>query len=167
MADASLAGDLEERLEAFGYELVELEQAGDARRPILRIRIDRPDSSPENPVTTMDCARVSRHLEEFLDGRESLSDRYVLEVSSPGVERPLVRTRDFTRFAGQEIAVRGKSALAGRGKQLEGVLVGLAGSGDEEMVVLRLPDGEEVSIPRSAIKRANLIFRWGGDSRPS
>ena len=159
--------DLEDRLEAFGYELVELERAGDARRPILRIRIDRADSSPDNPVTTTDCAKVSRHLEEYLDDRESLSDRYVLEVSSPGVERPLVRPADFTRFAGREIAVQGKSSLGGRGKRLEGTLIGLTESDGTEIVTLKLPDGEEVSIPRSAIKRANLIFRWGGDSRPS
>ncbi len=167
MADASLAGDLEERIEAFGYELVELEQVGDARRPILRIRIDRTDSSAENPVTTSDCARVSRYLEEYLDGRESLSDRYVLEVSSPGVERPLVRPRDFTRFAGEEIALRGNSSLAGRGKRIEGTLIGLVQEDATEMVILKMADGEEVRIPRLEISRANLIFRWGGDSRPS
>jgi ribosome maturation factor RimP len=65
------------------------------------------------------------------------------------VERPLVRRRDFERFAGQEVALRGKDALAGRARRLEGTLVGLAGDGEgKERVVLRLPGGEEVEIPR-------------------
>lgn len=167
MADETLARDLEQRIEELGYELVDLEQAGDANRPILRIRIDTQDSAAESGIRVEDCTKVSRGLEAYLDERESISPRYVLEVSSPGVERPLVRPRDFTRFAGREIAVRGKSALAGRSKRLEGTLVGLDEEAEPEQVILRLSDGDEVRLPRSDISKANLIFRWGGDSRPS
>jgi len=167
MAERTLERELEARLEALGYELVELEQAGSKARPILRLRIDRPDSAPGSPsVSLEDCAVASRALEPYLDEREDLSERYVLEVSSPGVERPLVRRRDFERFAGQEVAVKGKGPLAGRARRLEGVLVGLGGA-EGERVLLRLPDGEVVEIPREEITRAHLIYRWGGREKGS
>jgi ribosome maturation factor RimP len=107
---------------------------------------------------------VSRALEPWLDTREDLSDRYVLEVSSPGVERPLVRPRDWERFAGREVAVRGREPLAeGRGKRLEGVLLGPRGP---DRIGLRLADGEEVEVPLTAVERANLIYRWDRKERP-
>ena len=166
MPENPLARAIEEQVEAMGLEMVELEQAGNAARPILRLYIDRPDSVPgdgQTGVSLEDCAAVSRALEPALDAREDLSDRYVLEVSSPGVERPLTRPRDYTRFAGQEVALRGKAALAGRAKRLQGTLVGLRG---EERAVLRLEGGEELEIPLSEIDRANLVFRWERKERP-
>src|SRR5690606_5489577 len=130
-------------------------RTGTRARPILRLRIDREDSEPGKGVTVEDCARVTRELEPYLDGRPELGERYVLEVSSPGVERPLLRRRDFERFAGHEIAVR-----AGRSRRLEGELLGLVGESDDERVRLRLNDGEVIEIPRREIDRAHLVFRW-------
>lgn len=168
MSDRSLERELEQRVEELGFELVELEQAGSKNRPILRLKIDRADSVPGAAAVSLeDCTRVSRAVEPFLDERPDLSERYVLEVSSPGVERPLVRTRDFQRFAGQEVALKGKNPLAGRARRLEGTLVGLIGEGGSERVVLRLSDGEEVEIPRDEVTRAHLIYRWGGGKRGS
>jgi len=159
MADRDLERELESRLEELGYELVELERAGSQRRPILRLRIDRPAAEPGKGVTLDDCVAVSRALEPHLDQRPGLSEQYVLEVSSPGVERPLVKRRDFERFAGQEAALHGKTPLADRARRLEGVLGGVVGEGAEEKVVLRLPGGEEVQIPREQITRAHLVYR--------
>lgn len=167
MDDRSLERELEQRVEELGYELVELEQAGSKRRPLLRMRIDRPDAPPAEGVTLEDCRRVSRALEPYLDERTDLANTYVLEVSSPGVERPLVRRRDFERFAGQEVALLGKSLLAGRARRLEGELLGVRGEGADERVVLRLPGGEELEIPRAEVTRAHLVFRWGGRGRAS
>lgn len=167
MADAELTREVAEQVEALGYELVELESAGNARRPILRLRIDRPDSAPGSGVTVDECTRVSRALEERLDQRTGLAPSYVLEVSSPGVERPLVRDRDYERFAGQEVALQGKTPLAGRARRLEGELLGLRGEEGERRVALRLSDGDEVEIPRDEITRAHLVFRWGGKGRAS
>lgn len=167
MHDESLAREMERRVDELGYELVELEQAGSRARPILRVSIDRPDSRPGEPAVSLDdCTAVSRALEPWLDQREGLSDRYVLEVSSPGVERPLVRPRDWERFAGAEVAVKGREVLAGRAKRLEGVLLGLRGEGGAT-VALRLPGGEEVEIPLAEIDRGNLVYRWerGGKGR--
>jgi ribosome maturation factor RimP len=148
------------RVESMGYEFVELERAGARSRPILRVRIDLPDSRPGHGVTVEDCARVTRELESYLDQQPELGGRYVLEVSSPGVERPLVRSRDFERFAGHEVAVRGGEILAGRARRLEGELLGLVEVDGEEQVRLRLNDGEVVTLPRAEITRAHLVYRW-------
>jgi ribosome maturation factor RimP len=164
----SLAREMERRVDELGFELVELEQAGSRARPILRAAIDRPDSKPGEPAVSLDdCTTVSRALEPWLDQYEGLSDRYVLEVSSPGVERPLVRLRDWERFAGAEVAVKGKDVLAGRAKRLEGVLLGLRGDVGAETVALRLPGDEEIEVPLAEIDRGNLVFRWerGGKGR--
>jgi ribosome maturation factor RimP len=160
-AGGGLASEIERTVEGLGYELVELEVAGNRARPILRVYVDRPDSVPGTPaVTVEDCTAVSRALEPMLDARDDLSDRYLLEVSSPGVERPLVRPRDWTRFAGQEVSVRGKGTLAGKARRLQGILLGL---GDGAAAVrLRLPGGEEVSFPLAEVEKANLVYRWGG-----
>lgn len=157
MADETLAAEMAQRVEELGYEMVELEQAGSRARPILRLSIDRPDSKPGEPAVSLDdCSKVSRALEPWLDQREGLSDRYVIEVSSPGVERPLTKARDWDRFAGAEVAVKVRVPIEGRGKKVQGTLVGLR---DGERVALQV-DGDEVEIPLGEIERGNLVFRW-------
>jgi ribosome maturation factor RimP len=161
MTDETLERELGSRVEALGYEFVELERAGSRGRPILRVRIDVPGSSPGHGVSVEDCSRVSRALESFLDAGADLSERYVLEVSSPGIERPLVRRRDFERFTGREIALKVSEPLGeGNRKRFEGELLGVAGEGSGELVRLRLETGELLEIPRAQIVRAHLIFRW-------
>lgn len=154
----ALDSELEARLDALGFELVELERAGSKTRPILRLRIDRPDSKPGQGVTIAECAQVSRDIEPLLD--ETVGGKYVLEVSSPGIERPLVRARDFERFRGEEIALKGYAPLAGRSRRLEGELLGLSEAEGVERIRLRLSDGEEVEVARSDVARAHLVFRW-------
>jgi ribosome maturation factor RimP len=166
MAGHSVEQELEARVEELGFELVELERAGSKSRPILRLRIDRPESEPGHGVTVDDCARVSRAVEAYLDESEVAGVRYQLEVSSPGVERPLLRARDFRRFAGQRVALKGYSPLAGRQKRLEGELLGFeepvaeGGAEDTGTIRIRLDDGEEADIPRAEVARAHLVFRW-------
>ncbi len=162
--------ELESRVAEMAMEVVEVEWAGSRRRPILRIRIDRVDridhvdSVPGSEVTVDDCVRVSRELEGWLDEHPALSERYVLEVSSPGVERPLNRRRDFVRFEGKEISVKAREEIDGVGsKRAHGVLLGVEDAGDTYQVVLRLENGSTASIDRSEIVRANLVFRWGDD----
>ena len=92
MPGTPLADEIARQVEAMGLEVVELEQAGNAVRPILRLYIDRPDSVPgvgETGVSLADCAAVSRALEPMLDAREDLSDRYVLEVHDRAVDARL------------------------------------------------------------------------------
>ena len=156
-----IAAELEGRVEDLGYELVEVRWGGSGQRPQLKLRIDRPDASPGAGVTVEECAQVSRALEPWLDEHEALPERYVLEVSSPGVDRPLVRARDFERFRGEQVAVTGRDVLIGRSTRLEGELLGLQDEGSAtEAVRLRLLDGEEVRVPRSEIRKAHLVFEW-------
>jgi ribosome maturation factor RimP len=151
---------IEQRVEALGYEFVELERAGSKARPILRLRVDVPGSEPGAGVSVDDCTRISRALEEFLDEDSDLSERYVLEVSSPGVERPLIRAADFERFAGKEIAVKLSGRLEDGSKRVEGELLGLDVQDGRERIRLRRQDGSEIDIPRDDVTRAHLIFRW-------
>ena len=146
-AVAKVERDLEARVEDLGYELVELRWGGSKRRPQLQLRIDRPDSLPGEGVNVDDCAVVSRALEAWLDEHEGLSERYVLEVSSPGLDRPLTKSQDFERFRGEKIAVNGDGVLADRATRLEGELLGLEKKeGEAEAVVLRLANGDEVTF---------------------
>lgn len=151
--------EMDGRIMALGFELVSLEWAGSHSRPIVRIRMDKPDSSHESSVTVNDCVSVSRALEEWLDQYEEEFDRYVLEVSSPGIERPLVRPRDWERFAGQHVVVKGHKVLAQQSARLEAELLGLDYK-PEPTASLRLGDGTEVGVPLSDIKGAHLIFNW-------
>ncbi len=161
MSDETLEGELEQQIEGLGYELVELERAGSKTRPILRVRIDVPGGAPKGAgVTVEDCTKVSRALESYLESEAGVPERYTLEVSSPGLERPLVRPRDFERFTGEEIALRGKGVLAGRARRLEGELLGWSERGGQEYVRVRLMDGSEVEVARDEIARAHLVFRW-------
>lgn len=151
--------DLERRVDELGYELVDTEWAGSDHRPILRIRVDVPEGAARR-VSVDDCTAVSRGLEPWLDSLESLPERYMLEVSSPGVERPLTRSRDFDRFVGEQVAVKGPEVLVDRATRLEGELLGLVRDEAGERVRLRLPGGDEVEIPRREISGAHIIFRW-------
>ena len=150
---------MERRLEDLGYEFVELETAGNRVRPILRLRIDRPDSEPGRGVTLDECSSVSRALEGYLDELPELSDTYVLEVSSPGLERPLTRAKHFQRFTGRESRIK---TAAGR---FEGTLLGVEGDAGAETVRVRRSDGAEVAVPLGEIRAANLIHRW--ETEPS
>jgi len=157
-----LVGEIEGRLEAMGFEVVEAGWVGSPRRPILRIRMDLPDSVPgQGGVSVDQCAEVSRTLEPWLDAHPQIPERYVLEVSSPGVERPLTRVRDWERFKGNPVVVKGRDLPGGRGNRLEGELLGLKGEGTESPLVrLLLDDGVEVQIPLDLIQKAHLTYRW-------
>lgn len=167
---------MDARVEALGYEVVELEWAGSASRPILRLRVDRPGSTRGDGVTVEECARVSRALEAWLDEVPELPERYVIEVSSPGVERPLLRRRDFERFMGSEIRVKAARAVEEvGGSRFEAWLEGVEeeggdGADPETGYALRLrlasgaskgaSGGTEVRLPRSAVVKAHLVYRW-------
>ena len=156
---AGLREELETRLSGLGYELVQLDWAGGPARPVIRLRVER--KALDRPVSLDDCTTVSRGIEAWLDEDARVPEQYVLEVSSPGLERPLTRDRDFHRFQGRRIAVTGKEALLGRASRLEGELLGLVGgNGDGESIRLRLNEGDEVEVPRSRVAAARLVHDW-------
>jgi ribosome maturation factor RimP len=157
-----VVGEVEVRLERMGFELVEARWVGSAGRPILRVRMDLPDSVPgELGVSVDQCAEVSRELEPWLDAHPGVPERYVLEVSSPGVDRPLIRPRDWERFKGNPVIVKGRDFPGGKGNRLEGDLLGLEEEeGGETVVALLLETGERVRIPLDRIQKAHLVYRW-------
>ena len=156
MSAQSLERSVEELLERLGYELVVLERGGGHRRPLLRLRIDRPGAGAErSTITVDDCAAVSAAVNAMLEESDDAPGDYILEVSSPGVERPLVRPRDYDRFAGRAVRIRGFGPLAPGRRELEGRLLGRSG----EMVTLEV-EGERMEVALEAIARARLVHRW-------
>lgn len=160
-----LQAEIEDLLERLGFELVEVERAGSRTRPVLRLRIDRLDASAEEGVSLEDCVRVSREVERSLDERPGFSPRYVLEVSSPGVERPLLRERDFARFVGRRIAVHLRASGDAPARTIEGELLGLEEGEPDPVVRLRTDAGEEVTFPLPETRKIHLVFEWGGGGR--
>ena len=157
-AKKEIEREAEDRLLDLGIDLVAMDWAGSRKRPVIRLRIERSPMG-DGPVTVDDCARVSRALEGWLDEHDEIPERYVLEVSSPGVERPLTRLQDWERFAGESVVVVGYGVLAERSSRLEAELLGLDLE-PEPTVRLRLGDGAEVNVLLADIKRAHLLFKW-------
>lgn len=138
-----------------GFDLILVEYI--PRSHILRLYIDREDAAgdgSEQSVTIDDCSNMSRLVSDVLDG-EGLSDRidgrYTLEVSSPGLDRPLTRPKDFQRFEGQEAKVQTKEPLDGR-KRFRGVL----GKASEDEFLIEV-DGREFTIRYEVVDRARLV----------
>jgi ribosome maturation factor RimP len=115
-----------------GYELVEFETSPRAR--LLRIFIDRPEGAPKSGISVEDCVAVSNQLSRVFMVENVDYDR--LEVSSPGLDRPLVKPADYRRFAGQEVQLKLRVPL-GNQRNFSGVLEGLQDVGGVEMVCLR------------------------------
>jgi len=157
----NLERELEEFLSGIGFELVSMEQGGGRRRPLLRLRVDRADSRPpgHSTITVDDCAAASRAVRRYLDERASGEQDWALEVSSPGVERPLTKARDYMRFVGEKVRLRGFSPLSAGSRQVVGRLVGLEGEAGGEMVVLEVA-GERVAVALSDIAKASLVYEF-------
>jgi ribosome maturation factor RimP len=153
MADAALLQLIREHVEALGFDLADLRRTGTLERPILQLRVDRPDSRPGHGVTADDCAAISRSLERFLESRGLVGPRYVLEVSSPGIERPLRLAAHWRRFAGQRARVRA-AGLPGH------PTVEIVAVPDDDHVVIRLPDGSERILALADVRDATLAHDW-------
>jgi ribosome maturation factor RimP len=155
-----LESAIEQLLDEMGFELVVLERGGGQRRPLLRLRVDRPgDKAGRSSLTADDCSAISRGVMDLLEQRADASADFLLEVSSPGIERPLVRISDYRRFAGEPVKVRGFGPILNGKKQVDAVLLGL--ESDESEVLLDV-DGVRVSVPVAAIARANLRYSFDG-----
>jgi ribosome maturation factor RimP len=134
-------------VEALGFELVRVSFTGTGRR-ILQIMAERPDGS----MNVDDCAIISREISVLLDVEDAVRGEYFLEVSSPGVERPLTRPKDFTRYAGHDAKVESRVAIDGQ-RRFKGRLLGLVG----DDVVVRTAEGE-VAVPLADVIKAKLLF---------
>jgi len=154
MSVDALLFPIRDHVAGLGFELVDLRRTGTIQRPILQVRVDRPDSRPGQGVTAEDCAGISRSLERFLESRAMVGPRYVLEVSSPGLERPLRWPEHWRRFVGQRARVRAP-ALGGRR------VVQIVAVPDDRHVVVRGDDGGETTLLLDEVAEANLVVDWG------
>lgn len=143
-------GLVEPILSQLGYELVDLRFLTEYGRSILRLFIEK-----EGGVTIGDCEVVSREIDTPLEIEGLLPGPYVLEVSTPGVDRPLVKESDFSRFAGRKAHIRLREPMDGR-KNFKGRIQGVEGK-----EVLIEVDQQSYRIPLEAISRANLVFEGG------
>ncbi|CBS88244.1 ribosome maturation factor RimP [Azospirillum lipoferum] len=107
-------------VEAMGYEVVRVQISG-GQRSVLQIMAERADGAP---MTVEDCADISRSVSALLDVEDPIREAYTLEVSSPGIDRPLTRLKDFERFAGFEARLESRMAIDGR-KRFKGMLKGV------------------------------------------
>ncbi len=130
-------------------ELVDVEYKKEHHGWVLRVFLDKPGG-----INIEDCQEVSRLLDEKLDLEDPIPGSYSLEVSSPGLERPLTKTQDYERFAGRLVQIRTYKGLYGR-KRFQGVLQGLQG----EKVLLDF-EGEMIEIPLQLIAKANLAVEF-------
>jgi ribosome maturation factor RimP len=135
-------------LEAMGYRVVRVAFTG-GRRATLQVMAERAD---DDAMTVDDCASVSRNISALLDVADPIASAYFLEVSSPGIDRPLVRREDYERFAGLEAKIELNAPRDGR-RRFRGRLAGL--EGDDVMLE---EDGLSLRLPFSGIARAKLVL---------
>lgn len=149
---------ISQELSVLELELVELRFGGSRARPVLDVRIDRTDGGK---VIVADCERASRAIEAKLDGSADLVDgRYVLEVSSPGAERPLRSLADWRRFRGRRAVVK-SARLAAVGGRAEIEIVAAGGEeGSGGQVIIRDDKGLEYTLALAEITEARLAFHW-------
>jgi ribosome maturation factor RimP len=143
-----------EELTKLSFDLVEFRRMGSKGRPVFDVRIDRLDLQK---VTVDDCARASRAIEARLDGEGGIAEqRYVLEVSSPGMDRKLARPADWHRFAGRKANL--KSAVLGGRVEVE--VVGIDGPEGAEEITVRDAAGTIHRVALTEVAEARLAVHW-------
>jgi ribosome maturation factor RimP len=151
--NSALVTDLLRRIEdivaptivGMGFELVRVHLS---RGGTLQVMIEPADG---RPMDVEDCANVSRALSAVLDVEDPITSAYTLEVSSPGIDRPLTRAKDYVRWTGHMARLETTEPVEGR-RRFKGTLLGL----EDGIVKLRLESGEETGVPLSAVSRAKL-----------
>jgi ribosome maturation factor RimP len=144
-------------VETLGFELVDLRQSGTPSRPVLKVRADRPAGGPGAAITTDDCAALSRALERRLEDEGAVGARYVLEVSSPGVERPVRFPAHWRRYVGHRVTLKA-AGLSGR------LVAVIRAVPDDETVLVEL-DGRQVRLALKDVKDATLVYDWPAAGR--
>ena len=147
--EARIAGAVAPTLSALGYELVRIAVLG-RERPTVQVMADRADGAP---ILVEDCEGISHALGAVLDVEDLLPGAWTLEVSSPGIDRPLTRMKDWNRFAGHLARVELTVPEQGR-KRFAGTALGAEGG----RARLRLEDGTDIAFPLASIRRARLVL---------
>ena len=144
---------IQAQVEEDGYELLQVELRSEGGAPILRIYIDKPEG-----ITIDDCAVTSRKIAVLLDVEDPVKGKFTLEVSSPGIERPLFKEEDYVRFQGKEIRLSTYNKIANR-RSFQGVIESF-----DNGVLGLMCDRQLVSIAYDEIKKANLVYDFGKKS---
>ncbi|MEE4174870.1 MAG: ribosome maturation factor RimP [Xanthomonadales bacterium] len=142
---------LQPLVEELGYEFVGLEYLNNPKQSVLRIYID---SDGDDGVGLEDCEKVSREVAALLDVEDPIKGHYNLEISSPGLDRPLFTLAQFERFAGEEAKVTAFAPVDGR-RKFKGVIEGIEGS-----TIRMTVDGEAVELEHANIAKARLVPDW-------
>jgi ribosome maturation factor RimP len=149
LADTNRIGEMiEPSLTAMGYRLVRVVVTS-GRRATLQIMAERVD---DTPMGVEDCAVISHSVSALLDVADPISGAYTLEVSSPGIDRPLVKPEDYDRFSGYQARIELSEPIGGR-KRFRGRLLGIA-DGDIRLAT----EGGEARLPIAAVARAKLVI---------
>jgi ribosome maturation factor RimP len=147
---AGLAKRIEPEVKSLGYDLVRVAMIGGASDPTLQVMAERPDT---RQLDLADCETISRRLSDWLDREDPIEGSYRLEVSSPGIDRPLTRLKDYADWAGYEARISVAAAREGR-KQFSGTLEGV----DGEDVKLTDKSGQAHTLPFDQISSAKLLL---------
>ena len=145
---AKLTALAESLAASLGMEVVLAEIKGGGNRSVVRIFIDQPGG-----ISLTDCERFSKRLSVLLDVEDFLPFSYVLEVSSPGLDRPLIRERDFARFSGKTAKVRTRLPVDGQ-RNMRGRILGVSGG----KIALEIEPGKQIEIALAEIEKANLVI---------
>jgi len=137
----------------FGLDIFDVQFRRESGGMVLRVQVDRPGpaATAEESVSVEDCARVSRDLSAVLDVEEAVPVAYILEVSSPGLDRPLRRDEDYRRFAGRRIKIVMREPVDG-----QAFFKGRLGGLEERVVLVVTDDGRQHRVPLDLVTRANL-----------
>ena len=147
---ADIARQIEPEVRSLGYDLVRVAMIGGTSDPTLQVMAERPDT---RQLDLADCEAISRRLSEWLDSNDPIEGSFRLEVSSPGIDRPLTRLKDYADWAGHEARISLKEPRDNR-KQFSGTLVGVDGD------TIRLTDksGAAHALPFNDISSAKLLL---------
>jgi len=140
---------LEPSAEALGVELVAVEMAG-SESSILRVYIDKPEG-----VDVSDCSKASRQFSALLDVEDPISNQYTLEVSSPGLDRPLVTVDHFQKVVGQKVKIRTMTPINGR-RRYKGVIESIDENEGSHMITINV-DGEQFELDIADMEKARLV----------
>lgn len=145
-------------LKALHLELFELKLGGSKGRPVIDVRIEKEGGEK---VLVEDCARASRAIERRLDEEGFGDGKYALEVSSPGLERPLRHAADWKRFVGSRAVVTANVPGDAAGRRTDEIeIVGVEGDAGNEVVIVKNERGDERRFPLAAVEKARLAFHW-------
>ena len=146
---AAIAKRIEPEVESLGYALVRVAMIGGTSDPTLQVMAERPDT---RQLDLSDCEAISRRLSEWLDFNDPIEGSYRLEVSSPGIDRPLTRPKDYADWAGHEARLRFEQPIDGA-KQVSGTIEGVEG----DVVRIATTTGHR-EVPLAGIASAKLLL---------